>query len=101
MHPAEFLRYELDELELPANVLSKGLETQVNRVTVILNDQRGVVPDTARRRARHFGTTPVLWLNPQKTRALRKPEIAAGHEVVKRVKPKQSAATGSLADAHS
>ena len=41
VHPGEILREELDELGLSANVLSKALGVPVNRVTMILNGQRG------------------------------------------------------------
>ena len=67
VHPGEDLRDELDELGLPANALSKALGVPVNRVTMILNGQRGVSADTALRLARYFGTTPQLWLNPTST----------------------------------
>ena len=101
VHPGEVLRDELDELGLSANALSKELRVPVNRVTMILNGQRGVSADTALRLARYFGTTPQLWLNLQKTWELRQAEIASGHEIAKWVAPRQSAGTGSVADAHS
>ena len=101
VHPGEVLRDELDELGLSANALSKALGVPVNRVTMILNGQRGVSANTALRLARYFGTTPQLWLNLQKTWELRQAEIAAGHEIAKRVTPRQSAATGAVADAGS
>ena len=99
VHPGEVLRDELDELGLSANALSKALCVPVNRVTMILNGQRGVSADTALRLARYFGTTPQLWLNLQKTWELRQVEIAAGHEIAKCVTPRQSAATETVADA--
>ncbi|MXW21367.1 MAG: HigA family addiction module antidote protein [Gammaproteobacteria bacterium] len=101
VHPGEVLREELDELGLSANALSKALGVPVNRVTMILNGQRGVSADTALRLARYFGTTPQLWLNLQKTWELRQAEIAAGHEIVKCVTPRPLPATGAVADAHS
>ena len=55
----------------------------VNRVTMILNGQRGVSADTALRLATYFRTTPELWLNLQKTRELRRTEIEAGREIAK------------------
>ena len=64
VHPGEVLRDELDELGLSANALGKALGVPVNRVTMILNGQRGVSADTALRLARYFGTTPQLWMNP-------------------------------------
>ena len=77
VHPGEDLRKELNELGLSANALSRALGVPVNRVTMILNGQRGVSADTALRLARFFGTTPQLWLNLQKTWELRKAETAA------------------------
>ena len=56
VHPGEILRQELDELGLSANALSKALGVPVNRVTMILNGQRGVCADTALRLARYFGS---------------------------------------------
>ena len=78
VHPGEILREELDELGLSANALSKTLAVPVNRVTLILNGQRGVSADTALRLARYFGTTPQLWLNLQKTWELRQAETESG-----------------------
>ena len=101
VHPGEILRDELNALELSANALSKALDVPVNRVTKILNGQRGVSADTALRLGRYFGTTPELWLNLQKTWELRQAEIAAGREIAKCVLPRHSAATGTVADAHS
>ena len=98
VHPGEILRGELDELGLSASALSKALAVPVNRVTMILNGQRGVSADTALRLAHYFGTTPQLWLNLQKTWELRRAEIAAGREIAKCVTPRQSAVTGAAAD---
>ena len=92
VHPGEILRDELDALGLSANALSKALGVPVNRVTTILNGQRGVSADTALRLARYFGTTPQLWLNLQKTWELRRAEIAAGREIDETVVPRQSVA---------
>ena len=92
VHPGEILRDELDALALSAKALSKALGVPVNRVTTILNGQRGVSADTALRLARYFGTTPQLWLNLQKTWELRRAEIESGREIAERVTPRQSAA---------
>ncbi len=90
VHPGEILREELHELGLSANALSKALGVPVNRVTMILNGQRGVTADTALRLARYFGTTPQLWLNLQKTWELRRTEIEAGREIAEQVTPRQA-----------
>ena len=92
VHPGEILREELDELGLSANALSKALGVPVNRVTMILNGQRGVSADTALRLARYFGTTPQFWLNLQKTWELRRAEIEAGREITEQVTPRRAVA---------
>ena len=75
VHPGEILREELEAAGLSANALAKALGVPVNRITAILNGQRGVTADTALRLARYFGTTPQLWLNLQRTWELRRAEI--------------------------
>lgn len=90
VHPGEILRDELEALGLSANALSKASGVPVNRITAILNGQRGVTANTALRLARYFGTTPQLWLNLQKTWELRREEIAAGRSIAERVQPRQA-----------
>ncbi|MCY3875632.1 MAG: HigA family addiction module antitoxin [Rhodobacteraceae bacterium] len=97
-HPREILRDELDELRLSANARSMALGVPVNRMSMIMNGQRGVSADTALRLAWYFGTTPQLWLNLQKTWELRQAEIASGHEIMKRVTHRQSVETGAVAE---
>ena len=92
VHPGEVLREELDELGLSANALARALGVPANRVTAILNGQRGLSADTALRLARYFGTTPQLWMNLQKTWELRQAEIESGREIAACVTPRQSAA---------
>ena len=92
VHPGEILREELDTIGLSANALAKALDVPVNRVTMILNGQRGVSADSALRLARYFGTTPQLWMNLQKTWELRLAEIETGQEIDERVIPRPSAA---------
>jgi addiction module HigA family antidote len=90
VHPGEILREELDELGLSANAVSRALGVPVNRVTMILNGQRGISADTALRLARFFGTTPQLWLNLQKTWELRRTEIEVGREIAEQVTPRHA-----------
>ena len=92
VHPGGILRDELDELGLSANALSKALGVPTNRVTMIMNGQRGVSADTALRLARYFGTTPQLWMNLQKTWELRQAEIVAGREIDEEVVPRGTGA---------
>ena len=103
VHPGEILRDELDALGMSANALSKALGVPVNRITAILNGQRGVTANTALRLARYFGTTPQVWMNLQKTWELRREEINAGRRIAERVQPRQTmeSIAGSRTDARS
>lgn len=91
IHPGEILSEEMETLNISAYALSKALSVPANRITLILNGQRGVSADTALRLARYFGTTPNLWLNLQKTWELRQAEIDKGSEIAEIVMPRKSA----------
>ena len=84
VHPGEVLGEELEELGLSAS----ALDVPANRITAILNGQRGVSADTALRLSRYFGTTPQFWLNLQKTFELRVAQTASGREIAERVRPR-------------
>ncbi len=92
VHPGEILREEIELLELSGKAFAEALDVPPNRVTAILNGQRGVTADTALRLARYLGTTPEFWLNLQKKYELRVAEIRAGKEIARRVKPRKTAA---------
>ena len=89
VHPGEILRDELEELGMSASALASELAVPTNRVTAILNGQRGITADTALRLSRYFGTSPQLWLNLQKTFELRLAEIESGEDIKERVQPRQ------------
>ena len=92
MHPGEILREELDEIEMSANALAEKLAVPGNRVSAILNGQRGITADTALRLSRYLGTTPEFWINLQKAYELRQAEVDAGDAIAKQVKPRGKAA---------
>ncbi len=77
VHPGEILREEMEERDLSANALALALGIPANRITTILNGQRGVSAHTARDLSRCLGTTAEFWLNLQKTWELRCAEIEA------------------------
>jgi len=89
VHPGEILGEELNELGMSANALAKALAVPTNRITAILNGQRGITADTALRLSRYFGTTPQLWLNLQKSFELRKAEEESGAEIAGQVRPRE------------
>jgi antitoxin HigA-1 len=67
VHPGEVLKEEfMAPLELSANKLARALRVPSNRISAIVNGDRGVSADTALRLAKAFGTTPDFWLNLQK-----------------------------------
>ena len=88
VHPGEVLGEELEELGLSASALARALDVPTNRVTAILNGQRGISADTALRLSRYFSTTPQFWLNLQKTFELRVTQAASGREIAERVRPR-------------
>ena len=81
VHPGEILREELNDLGLSARALAKAIGVPANRVTAILNGDRGITADTALRLARYFDTTAQFWLNLQQTWQIRQAEIDAASRV--------------------
>ena len=71
IHPGEHLAEELDELGMSAAALARQIDVPVNRVTGIVNGQRGVTADTALRLGHWFGTSAEFWLNLQTLYELR------------------------------
>jgi addiction module HigA family antidote len=71
IHPGEHLALELHELGMPAAELARQIDVPVNRITSIINGERGVTADTALRLGHWFGTSPEFWLNLQSLYELR------------------------------
>src|ERR1700675_1560495 len=71
IHPEEHLAEELKELGMSTAELARKLDVPTNRVTGILNGQRGITGDTALRLAHFFGTSAEFWLNLQSLYELR------------------------------
>ncbi|MGJ4890556.1 HigA family addiction module antitoxin [Bradyrhizobium sp. HKCCYLR20261] len=84
IHPGVHLAEELDELGMSAAELSRQLDVPVNRITAIINGQRGITADTALRLGHWFGSSPEFWLNLQKIYELRLAQREVG-EVVKKL----------------
>ena len=92
IHPGEILADELQELKISSAELARTLHVPTNRVTQILNGQRGITADTALRLGQWLGTGAELWLNLQKSYELRLAEQKAGEEIketIKRYSPSQ------------
>ena len=55
----------MEPLGLSANKLAGLLDVPTNRITAIINGQRGVTADTALRLSEAFQTSPEFWTNLQ------------------------------------
>jgi antitoxin HigA-1 len=65
-HPGVMLREEfLDPLGITQRDLANGILVPYQRVNEIINEKRGITPDTALRLAKFFGNTPGFWMNLQ------------------------------------
>ena len=66
IHPGEILLEDyLKPMDMSANALALALGVPTNRVTQIINGERGITADTALRLARAYDTGPEFWLNLQ------------------------------------
>jgi antitoxin HigA-1 len=83
IHPGETLREDIQALGMSAAELARQIKVPVNRITEIINAQRGVTGDTALRLARFFGTSAEFWLNLQKLYELRIAEQKKGKEIAR------------------
>lgn len=83
IHPGEHLAEELQELGMSAAELARQIEVPVNRITGIINGQRGITADTALRLGHWFGTSPQFWLTLQQLYELRLAEGEVGEKVAK------------------
>lgn len=64
-HPGRVLAEKLSEFGLTASDLARDIDVPVNRVTAIINGQRGVTADTALRLGHWFEVDPEDWLGLQ------------------------------------
>jgi addiction module HigA family antidote len=81
IHPGEHLAEELKELGMSATELARKLDVPPNRITGILNGQRGITGDTALRLAHFFGTSAEFWLNLQSLYELRVAQKRVGRSI--------------------
>ena len=66
IYPGEQLREEfMKPYGLSMNKLALDLRVTVTRIAEIVNERRGISPETAFRLARYFKTTPQFWMNMQ------------------------------------
>ena len=100
IHPGEHLAEELRELGITAAELSRQIDVPVNRVTSIINGQRGITADTALRLGHWFGTSPQFWMNLQQQYELRLAEKEVGAKIAslpRRATPQSTRKLGKTA----
>jgi addiction module HigA family antidote len=88
IYPGKILANELDELQMSTSELARILHVPTNRITEIINGQRGITADTALRLGRWFGTGAELWINLQKNYELRLAEQKKGEEIEATISPR-------------
>ncbi|OGT32856.1 MAG: addiction module antidote protein, HigA family [Gammaproteobacteria bacterium RIFCSPHIGHO2_02_FULL_39_13] len=87
IHPGEILQDELNAIDLSANAFASKLSVPTNRITAILNGQRGITPETAIRLARFFSTSPEFWLNLQRDFDLKSTQKIIGKKIEHDIQP--------------
>jgi antitoxin HigA-1 len=96
IHPGEHLADAMEAVGLTPTQLSRDLQVPPNRITAILQGQRGITADTALRLARYFGTSPAFWMNLQQLYELRLAE-AELKEVLESIPQRETAKLGDPA----
>ena len=88
IHPGEILREEyMEPMGLTANALSLALHVPATRIGEILNERRGISPDTALRLAQYFGTDAQSWMNLQTSYDLKIAVSQHGNEIQQEIQP--------------
>jgi len=80
-HPGKRLASKLRAHGKTASDLARDMHVPVNRVTAIINGQRGVTADTALRFGHWFGETPESWLDAQQRYELARARAESGVEI--------------------
>lgn len=82
IHPGTVLKEDvMDKLKLSANALALDLHVPANRITAIVNGERGITLETALRLERYLGTSADFWLNLQN-----RYDVEAAADMRKRIK---------------
>ena len=76
---------------MSANAVALALPVPGNRITAILNKQRGIAADTALRLGRHFGASAQMWMNLQSAYELEAAEDTLSDQILQEVMPRPAA----------
>ena len=81
VHPGEFLKEILDELELSQAEFARTIGLSAMRISHVVKGQRPVTAEMALLFGKAFGQTPQYWLNLQAAYDLKTAEKAFGSRV--------------------
>jgi len=88
IHPGKILKSAfLDEMQLSAYALARGLRVPPSRITGIVKGECAINADTALRLSRFLGTTPRFWLNLQTHYELTVAERAYAKKIEVEIQP--------------
>ena len=90
VHPGRILAEDLRDAGISMNQLAKAIQVPMNRISAIVNGQRGITGDTAVRLARYWGTTAHYWMNLQSSYELAVAEDTLA-DSISRIKPRVAA----------
>lgn len=65
IHPGRILLEDLKDEQISINGLAQAIRVPANRISLIVNEKRGITADTAARLGRYFGASAQYWLNIQ------------------------------------
>jgi addiction module HigA family antidote len=65
IHPGKILLEDLKDEQIGISGLAQAIRVPANRISLIVNEKRGITADTAARLARYLGTSAQYWLNIQ------------------------------------
>lgn len=65
IHPGKILLEDMKDEDISINGLAQAIRVPANRISLIVNEKRGITADTAARLGRYFGTSAQYWLNIQ------------------------------------
>lgn len=86
VHPGEYLKELLEELELSQYRLAQDIGVSPMRISHVIRRQRPVTAELALRLGRYFGQSPRYWLNLQSRYDMDVTEQNLG-SVVRKVRP--------------
>ena len=92
VHPGELLREDfLKPMGITAYRLAKDTKLPPQRVSAIVNEQRGITPETDLRFCAYFGLSPGYWLRVQLAYDLREALNTIGPKIKATVQPLKAA----------